>query len=111
MTLEFPRFVLSPHVPVTFQNPHGKPQQFTFDPTAKKEENSRRYVTHRTLQPGIGYLRISKFPGVLGMGVAQATDQAIEALSQPRVLIVDLRGNLNQSTGESDTVAITVAIN
>jgi carboxyl-terminal processing protease len=91
---EIPKFVLSPQVQITFQNPQGKPQQFTFDPSAKEEENSHQYVMHRTLQPGIGYLRISKFPGVLGMGVAQATDQAIQALSKPSILIVDLRGNL-----------------
>ena len=91
---EIPKFVLSSQVKVAFQNPQGKPQHFTFDPTAKEDEDSHRYVTHKTLEPGIGYLRISKFPGVLGMGVAQATDQAIEALNRPHVLIVDMRGNL-----------------
>ena len=94
---EIPKFVLSSQVQVTFQNPKGVPQQFTFDPTAKEDEDSHRYVTHKILEPGIGYLRVSKFPGVLGMGVAQATDQAIEALNRPRVLIVDMRGNLGSA--------------
>ena len=82
-------------VKVTFQNAGGAAvQSFEFDPSAKDDESNTRYVTHKLLEPGIGYIRVSKFPGIVGMGVARATDAAIRALRKPSVLIIDMRGNL-----------------
>jgi carboxyl-terminal processing protease len=46
------------------------------------------------MEPKIGYVRISKWTGILGMEVARATDDAIKSLSKPDVLIIDIRGNL-----------------
>lgn len=89
-----PKFVLSDNVQVTFKNPGMGTETFGFNPTVKPEPNSIRYVTRRKVIDKIGYIRISKWTGILGIEVARATDQAIKSLSQPKVLIVDIRGNL-----------------
>lgn len=81
-------------VKITFQNPGAAPQTFEFAPTAKQDDSNTRFVTHKLLESGIGYVRVSKFPGILGIGVARATDDAIRALGKPAVLIIDMRGNL-----------------
>jgi carboxyl-terminal processing protease len=82
------------NVKVTFQNPSGPPQSFEFAPAAKQDDSKTRFVTHKLLEPGIGYIRASKFPGILGIDVARATDAAIRALGKPAVLMIDMRGNL-----------------
>jgi len=94
---EIPKFPVSPEVTVAFQNPGQAPGSFTFDPHSDREKDHARYVTHALLRPGIGYVRISKFPGILGIAVARATDRAIRALDKPRVLIIDMRGNLGSA--------------
>lgn len=81
-------------VKVTFQNPGGPAQSFEFDPAAKQDDSNTRFVTHKLLEPGIGYIRISKFLGIVGIDIARATDAAIRSLQKPAVLIVDMRGNL-----------------
>jgi carboxyl-terminal processing protease len=93
-TSDIPKFALSNNVQVTFKNPAQEHQTFSFNPTIKPEPNCIRHVTHRRVANKIGYVRISKWPGILGMDVARATDDAIKSLSQPEVLIIDIRGNL-----------------
>jgi len=41
----------------------------------------------------IGYMRLSGFPGAVGVEVAKEISAALEALSNSRGLIIDLRGN------------------
>ena len=92
---DIPRFrPTTGNVKVTFQNPAGPPQTFEFAPAAKQDDSNTRFVTHKLLEPGIGYIRVSKFLGILGIDVARATDAAIRALRKPAVLIIDMRGNL-----------------
>lgn len=55
-------------------------------------------VTARKLGADIGYLRISMFPGVLGMDVARDTSRAIADLACKR-LVIDLRGNTGGGIG------------
>lgn len=55
-------------------------------------------VTARKLAPDIGYVRVSMFPGILGMDVARDTSRAIAELDAPR-LIVDVRGNTGGGIG------------
>lgn len=81
-------------VEITFQNPPGSAQSFTFDPTARQDDSNTRFVTHKLVEPGIGYIRVSKFPGILGIDIARAIDTAIRALGKCAVLIMDMRGNL-----------------
>ena len=89
-----PRFQPGESVSVTFQNPGERDETFTFNPSEKEDEDKTQYVEHRRLDDRIGYIRISKFPGILGIGVAREIDAAIGDLRNPDVLIVDMRGNL-----------------
>jgi carboxyl-terminal processing protease len=92
---DIPRFrPTTGNVNVTFQNPAGPPETFEFAPAAKQDDSNTRFVTHKLIEPGIGYIRVSKFLGILGIDVARATDAAVRALRKPAVLIIDMRGNL-----------------
>lgn len=55
-------------------------------------------VTATRLPTGIGLLRVTMFPGVLGMDVARDINRAISVLACER-LIVDLRGNTGGGIG------------
>jgi carboxyl-terminal processing protease len=55
-------------------------------------------VTARKLAPDVGYMRVSMFPGVLGMDVARDMSRAIGDLACAR-LVVDLRGNTGGGIG------------
>jgi carboxyl-terminal processing protease len=91
---EIPKFAVSDNVLVAFRNPGQRTETSSFNPTVRIDPNSIQYVTHKKLADKIGYVRISKWTGILGMEVARATDEAIKSLSHPEVLIVDIRGNL-----------------
>ena len=93
-TSNIPKFAASDNVQITFKNPGQESDTFSFNPAIKPDHNSIRYVVHRKVTDRIGYIRISKWTGILGMEVARATDDAIKSLSKPDVLIVDIRGNL-----------------
>jgi carboxyl-terminal processing protease len=43
--------------------------------------------------PGVGYMKVSMFPGIIGVDFANSVDRAIAELSDCERLIVDLRGN------------------
>lgn len=58
-----------------------------------------REVSFRKLDGGIGYLKATIFPGLLGVDVARELDRGIAALSDCDRLIVDLRGNLGGGLG------------
>ena len=55
-------------------------------------------VTSRKLAEDIGYLRVSMFPGVLGIDVARDISRAIAELDCSR-LVIDLRGNTGGGIG------------
>jgi C-terminal processing protease CtpA/Prc len=57
-----------------------------------------RVVCARKLGPAVGYVRVSMFPGVLGIDVARDITRAIADLSCPS-LVVDLRGNTGGGIG------------
>jgi hypothetical protein len=50
-------------------------------------------VLFSRLAGGIGWLKVTKFPGAVGVDIAQQIDRAIQALNGCNRLIVDLRGN------------------
>lgn len=52
-----------------------------------------RCVSHQQMAENIGYMRLSSFPGAVGVEVANEISAALEALSDSRGLIIDLRGN------------------
>ncbi len=55
-------------------------------------------VTARKLETDVGYVRVSMFPGVLGIDVARDMSRAIAELACPR-LVIDLRGNTGGGIG------------
>lgn len=42
---------------------------------------------------GIGWLKVTKFPGAIGIDIAKQIDHAIQELTECKRLIIDLRGN------------------
>jgi len=57
-----------------------------------------RTVTSRRLSPGFGLVKVSMFPGIVGIDVAKEMTEAIRALECER-LIIDLRGNTGGGMG------------
>ncbi len=55
-------------------------------------------VTSRRLDGGVGYLRVSMFPGMLGIDVARDISAAVAGLAADR-LVIDLRGNTGGGIG------------
>src|SRR4029453_18029492 len=55
-------------------------------------------VSARKLSSDVGLMRVSMFPGVLGMDVARDMSRAVADLDCPK-LIVDLRGNTGGGIG------------
>jgi carboxyl-terminal processing protease len=55
-------------------------------------------VSARKLDGDIGYIRVSMFPGILGIDVARDVSRAVSELESER-LIVDLRGNTGGGIG------------
>jgi carboxyl-terminal processing protease len=55
-------------------------------------------VTSRKIYGGIGYLRVSMFPGMLGIDVARDISAAVLSLAADR-LVIDLRGNTGGGIG------------
>lgn len=60
-----------------------------------------RSLSHRTLGPGVGYVRVATFPGAVGQGFAKGLDNAIRDLKEGGVqrLIADIRGNIGGGLG------------
>jgi len=85
---------------IEFQNPGCSPSSFTIEPialgTAKKRDTTR-YLTYSKPAPNVGYIRVSMFPGILGIDITKETDRAIRSLADTKCLIVDLRGNLGSA--------------
>jgi C-terminal processing protease CtpA/Prc len=58
-----------------------------------------RTIDYSTPESGIGYIRISMFPGLVGIDFAHELDRALAAVGDCRALIVDLRGNPGGGSG------------
>ena len=56
-------------------------------------------VLFNTLPNGIGYLKVTMFPGAVGIDVAADIDQAINSFKGCSKLIIDLRGNTGGGIG------------
>ena len=76
-------------VPVDVARPKGKKLHF-IEPTL---------VETRQLGDGLGYLKISMFPGMVGVVVANQISSAIAGLGAIESLIIDLRGNTGGGIG------------
>src|SRR6266571_1073196 len=60
-----------------------------------------RSLSHRTLAPDVGYVRVATFPGAVGQSFARGLDDTIRDLKDRGVqrLIVDIRGNIGGGLG------------
>lgn len=74
-------------------------------PTPKRKSNQLPYVqpdtvvSHRRLKNDIGYIRISMYPGTVGVEVANEISNAVKSLNPVERLIIDLRGNTGGGIG------------
>ena len=50
-------------------------------------------VLFSKLGEGIGWLKVTKFPGAVGVDIAKQIDRAVQELNECNRLIIDLRGN------------------
>ena len=58
-----------------------------------------RLVDARPLEDGIGYLKVTMFPDMVGVKVANEISEAIATLGSVHSLIIDLRGNTGGGLG------------
>jgi carboxyl-terminal processing protease len=77
------------NVRLSVARPKGKKLQYV-EPTL---------VISKNISPGIGYLKVAMFPGMVGVDVANAMSTAIAELGAVKGLIVDLRGNTGGGAG------------
>jgi len=69
-------------------------------PRSRKQPYSEpKPVISSTLGDSTGYLKVTIFPGLLGLDVAREIDSAVKALAGCDRLIVDLRGHLGGGLG------------
>lgn len=98
-----PVFALGEDHRVVFRRTRGPANTVTI--SVPKSQSKKRplivpdqVVTARKLDGGIGYLRVSMFPGMLGIDVARDISAAISSLAANR-LVIDLRGNSGGGIG------------
>jgi carboxyl-terminal processing protease len=94
---EGPTFGMGAKTPVVVRKPDGKQVRAVVDIPIPRSRQlpycEPQIVTHSIPRSGTGLLKVSVFPGVVGIDVAHALDAAIGDLSSCRRLVVDLRGN------------------
>lgn len=98
-----PVFALGANHQVVFRRNRGQANTVTISvPTSQSKKRPLivpdQVVTTRKLEGGIGYLRVSMFPGMLGIDVARDISAAISSLGTDR-LVIDLRGNTGGGIG------------
>lgn len=96
-------FVLGETYRLTVRKADGRTVSATLTIPGSKEKQRPivvpdQVVTSTKLAGGIGVVRVTMFPGVLGMDVARDINQAIAELACAR-LIIDLRGNTGGGIG------------
>jgi C-terminal processing protease CtpA/Prc len=96
-------FAFGERYEVVLRRPDGSTSTPTLDiprPTDKRRPLivPGQVVTARRLGDGTGYMRVTMFPGVLGMDVARDMSRAVSDLATER-LVVDLRGNSGGGIG------------
>jgi len=88
---------------IAVRKPDGSTSRSTLAIPGSREKKRpivvpEQVVSARKLDSQVGYVRISMFPGVLGMDVARDMSRAVAELGSER-LIVDLRGNTGGGIG------------
>ena len=96
-------FTLGERYEVVLRRPDGSTVSPTLQVPRPKDKRQPvvvpdQVVTTSKLERGIGLIRVSMFPGILGMDVARDMTRAVSDLACDR-LIVDLRGNTGGGIG------------
>ncbi len=99
---EAPMFPMGDRSRLLVRKPSGVDQTVEIavpDPKSKKHPVIfPRLISTRKLDGGVGYLKVSMFPGVVGIEIARDITRAVEELACDR-LIIDLRGNTGGGMG------------
>lgn len=102
---EHPIFPMGQKVSVRVIAQGDREVERTIDIPAPKRKNrqlpyaSPKIVSFRRLDQDLGLIKISMFPGVVGVEVANEISQAVAALKPLKRLIFDLRGNTGGGIG------------
>lgn len=96
-------FTLGTEHIVTVRKPNGDTARATLAIPESKEKNRPMVVPEAVVTvsrpaPGVGMIRVSMFPGILGMDVARDISRDVRELDTGR-LIIDLRGNTGGGIG------------
>ncbi len=97
-----PMFPMGARPRVTFRRDS---QLLEFDlPTPNPRSRQQPYaepqaVVAKDLGSGIGYVKVSIFPGLLGLDVARTLDEVFASLSDKQIMLIDLRGHLGGGLG------------
>ena len=100
---EQPMFPMGTTVAMTVEKAAGARQDLSIvipTPRSRKQPYSEpQSVKAQTLSDSIGYMKVTIFPGLLGIDVARELDAAVKSLSDCTRLILDLRGHLGGGLG------------
>jgi C-terminal processing protease CtpA/Prc len=96
-------FLLGQSYTIAVRKPDGSTTRSTLPIPGSREKKRPivvpdQVVSARKLDPDVGYIRVSMFPGVLGMDVARDISRAVSDLNCGR-LVIDLRGNTGGGIG------------
>src|SRR5215469_10231131 len=99
---KMPIFALGESVAVNLERRSGKRETVQIHVPVSKKKNRPlveiQPASWAKLPDGIGYLRITMFPGMVGIDLARDVDRAVRELNADR-LIIDLRGNSGGGMG------------
>jgi carboxyl-terminal processing protease len=96
-------FRLGQSYTIAVRKPDGSTTQSTLAIPGSREKKRPivvpdQVVSARRLEPDVGYIRVSMFPGVLGIDVARDISRAVSELDCGN-LVIDLRGNTGGGIG------------
>src|SRR5712671_2842046 len=98
-----PTFPIGDESQYVVQKPDGKRVMGTLNVPSPKSKSHPvtvpKAVRFAQFPDGIGYLKVSMFPGAVGIDLAKALDNAFAHLRESNRLIVDLRGNTGGGIG------------
>lgn len=94
-----PVFRMDAATTVTVVHQNGTPKRLSLGLRTSQPKYSDcpysepKSVLAKTIEPGVGYLKVSMFPGLIGIDFAKDVDEAVRQLRTSERLVIDLRGN------------------
>jgi carboxyl-terminal processing protease len=99
---EQPMFPMGTKPRITVVRPSGATDlevEIPVPRSLKQPYSEPKAVTSSSLADGLGYLKVTILPGLLGLDVAREIDAAVNSLANCDRLILDLRGHLGGGLG------------